>query len=85
MVAATAKNPELNPPYREFLSDRRDAWRTAIERGIDRGEIPESVDHELLVDLLVGPLFYRALVSHEPIDAEYRERLLDSALRTAGP
>ncbi len=83
MVAATAKNPELNPPYREFLSDRRNAWRTVIGRGIERGELPGHVDQELLVDLLVGPLFYRALVSHVPIDAEYRERLLDAALRTA--
>jgi AcrR family transcriptional regulator len=80
MVAATAKNPELNPPYREFLSDRRNAWRTAIGRGVERGELPEGVDHELLVDLLIGPLFYRALVSHEPIEADYRTRLVDTAL-----
>ena len=80
MVAATAKNPELNPPYREFLSDRRNAWRTAIGRGIERGELPGTVDRELLVDLLVGPLFYRALVSHEPIGAQYRARLVDTVL-----
>jgi hypothetical protein len=80
MVAATAKNPELNPPYREFLSDRRNAWRTAIGRGVERGELHRTVDCELLVDLLVGPLFYRALVSHEPIEADYRMRLVDAAL-----
>jgi AcrR family transcriptional regulator len=80
MVAATAKHPELNAPYREFLSDRRDAWRTAIARGVDHGELPASVDRELLVDLLVGPLFYRALVSHEPTDADYRAGLVDAAL-----
>jgi AcrR family transcriptional regulator len=83
MVAATAKHPELNAPYREFLSDRRNAWRTAIGRGVDRGELPDGLDREMLVDLLVGPLFYRALVSHEPITADYRERLVDAALDAA--
>jgi AcrR family transcriptional regulator len=81
MVAATAKHPELNEPYREFLSDRRNAWRAAIGRGIDRGELPAGVDRELLVDQLVGPLFYRALVSHEPIDDAYVDRLVDTVLR----
>jgi AcrR family transcriptional regulator len=81
MVAATAKHPELTEPYREFLSDRRNAWRTAIARGIERGELPAGVDRELMVDELVGPLFYRALVSHEPIDAAYMDRLVDSVLR----
>jgi AcrR family transcriptional regulator len=81
MVAATAKNPELNPPYREFLSDRRNAWSAAIGRGVERGELPAGVDRELVVDQLVGPLFYRALVSHEPIDDVYVDRLVDSVLR----
>jgi AcrR family transcriptional regulator len=81
MVAATAKHPELTEPYREFLSDRRNAWRTAIARGIQRGELPAGVDGELMVDALVGPLFYRALVSHEPIDAAYMDRLVDRVLR----
>jgi AcrR family transcriptional regulator len=83
MVAATAKHPELNPPYREFLSERRAAWRAAIERGVERGELRPGVDRELLVDLLVGPLFYRTLVSHDPIDEPYLHDLVDGALRAA--
>jgi AcrR family transcriptional regulator len=83
MVAATAKHPELNPPYREFLSGRRDAWRAAIGRGVERGDLPPGVDRELLVDQLVGPLFYRTLVSHEPIDDEYVDRLVESVVRAS--
>jgi hypothetical protein len=81
MVAATAKHPELTAPYREFLSERRVAWHAAIERGVERGELCAEVERELLVDLLVGPLFYRTLVSHEPIDDGYLHDLVDGALR----
>ena len=81
MVAATAKNPELAAPYREFLAERRAAWRMPIDRAITRGELPLEVDPDLFVDLLVGPLFYRALVSHQPIDPAYVEDLVDAARR----
>jgi len=81
MVAATAKDPDLAAPYREFLAERRASWRVPIDRAIRRGELPLSVDPGLLVDLLVGPLFYRACVSHEPTDAAYVEHLVDAALR----
>jgi AcrR family transcriptional regulator len=81
MVAATAKDPELAAPYREFLAERRASWRVPIDRAITRGELPLEVDPGLLVDLLVGPLFYRGCVSHEPSDAAYVDALVAAALR----
>jgi AcrR family transcriptional regulator len=81
MVAATAKHPELAAPYREFLAERRAGWRVVIDRGITRGELALDVDAELVIDLLVGPLFYRTCVSHEAIDAGYVTKLVDSVLR----
>lgn len=84
MVAAAAKTPELAAPYREFLAERRASWRVPIHRAITRGELPLEVDPGLFVDLLVGPLFYRACVSHEPTDPEYVEHLVDATLRAVG-
>jgi AcrR family transcriptional regulator len=80
MVAATAKHPELAAPFREFLAERRAGWRVAIDRGVDRGELASTVEPELVIDLLVGPLFYRAFVSHEPFDPDAVTRLVDSVL-----
>jgi hypothetical protein len=34
-----------------------------------------------VIDLLVGPLFYRTCVSHQAIDAGYVTKLVDSVLR----
>jgi AcrR family transcriptional regulator len=81
MVAATAQHPELTAPYRAFLAERRAAWRAVIDRGIARGELRVDVDPELLVDLLVGPLFYRRWVSYEATGPGYVEALVDAALR----
>jgi AcrR family transcriptional regulator len=81
MVAATAKHPELAAPYREFLAERRAAWRAVIERGVARGELGRDVEPGLVIDLLVGPLFYRTCVSHQAIDAGYVTKLVDSVLR----
>jgi AcrR family transcriptional regulator len=83
MVAATAKHPELAAPYREFLAERRAAWRVVVDRGIVRRELRPGVDVELVIDLLVGPLFYRTCVSHQPIDAGWVTALVDSVLRAA--
>jgi AcrR family transcriptional regulator len=83
MVAATAKHPELAVPFRDFLAERRAGWRIVIDRGIARGELGTTVDPELVIDLLVGPLFYRAFVSREPLDRDAVTRLVDSVLHAA--
>jgi AcrR family transcriptional regulator len=80
MVAAMARHPELTAPYRQFFAERRASWLVLIDRGVVRGELPAEVDREQLVDLIVGPLFYRAFVTHRDADPDYVDRLVDTAL-----
>jgi len=82
MVAAMARHPELTAPYREFFAERRASWLTLIDRAVSRGELPADVDRDQLVDLIVGPLFYRALVMHQGTDPASVDRLVDTALAT---
>lgn len=81
MVAATSRNPELAIAYRSFIAERRRESAMTLDRAISRGELPADVDHHLVLDLLVAPLFYRAFVSREPLDDEYFADLVDSVLR----
>jgi AcrR family transcriptional regulator len=81
MVAATARHPELAAAYRSFIAERRRELAVPLERAVARGEIPLGVDPQLVLDLLVAPLFYRAFVSHEPVDAGYVRTLVDAVLR----
>jgi hypothetical protein len=41
-----------------------------LNRAIARGELPPEVDDELLPDLLLGPLWFRILVTGAPVTPE---------------
>jgi AcrR family transcriptional regulator len=69
LVSALAYNARLAEPLREaFLKPRRAALRAVLERGVGRGELKADLDHELALDFLGGPLFYRLLVTGGPLD-----------------
>ena len=44
------------------------------------GEISPSLDVDVAVSTLSGPVFYRRLVSREPIDGSYAEKVVDQFL-----
>lgn len=69
LLSALAYNKRLAETFRgRFLGPRRTALRTVIDRAVRRGEFPESVDRELALDFLGGPLFYRLLLTGGPLD-----------------
>jgi AcrR family transcriptional regulator len=51
--------------FRErFLFARRDTARVMWRRGVERGEIREEVDGEIVLDLIYGPMVFRLLTGH---------------------
>lgn len=54
-----------------YLKPRREAAKAALQRGIDQGEFQSNLDPEVLVDALYGPLIYRMLTGHYPIDNKF--------------
>ncbi len=52
----------------------------ALERGRERGEIRADADLELAVDALHGAVFYRLLLSGEPLDDDFAATLADQVL-----
>jgi AcrR family transcriptional regulator len=44
--------------------------------GSDRGELPRTEDIDLATDQLVGPIYYRVLVTHEPVPAQFTDALV---------
>jgi hypothetical protein len=45
--------------------------------------IPPSADLATIVAALLGPLFYRRWFSHEPIDEQFVDTIINLAIRTA--
>jgi AcrR family transcriptional regulator len=65
---------------REVVPARRAAMLAALERARARGELRADADLELAVDALHGAVFYRLLLSGEPLDEAFVDRLTDQTL-----
>ncbi len=66
--------------HRDVVPARRAAMLAALERGRARGEIRADADAELAVDTLHGAVFYRLLLSGEPLDEAFVARLATQVL-----
>jgi len=59
-----------------FLDKRRAGCAVLIQRGIRRGDLPADTDIELVMDALAGTVFYRQLVSGQPVTEDLAERIV---------
>jgi AcrR family transcriptional regulator len=72
---------ELARGFRERVLARRvAATRELLQRGIDRGELRRDLDLEIAVDLLLGPIYYRLLISGEPLTRAVVDRLVRAVM-----
>ncbi|MBX6769806.1 MAG: TetR/AcrR family transcriptional regulator C-terminal ligand-binding domain-containing protein, partial [Actinomadura rubrobrunea] len=54
--------------------------RPPRERAARRGELPADLDVAAETERLVGPLYYRILVTGEPVDDDFIDGLVDAFL-----
>jgi AcrR family transcriptional regulator len=86
LVGDLQHDSDLAEGFRQgVVPARRQAMLAALERGRERGEIRADADLELAVDALHGAVFYRLLLSGEPLDAAFAERLADQVLEGLAP
>jgi AcrR family transcriptional regulator len=77
LVAESQYDPDLAEAIRDrLIARRRAATREVLERGIARGELRAGLDVEIAIDALYGALYYRLLVSHEPLEPGYADALV---------
>jgi len=86
LVAELPHDADLAEGFRrDVVPARREAMLETLERGRERGEIRADADLELAVDELHGAVFYRLLLSGEPLDERFVERLADQVLAGLRP
>lgn len=70
----------LAEAYRSrYFNPRRLEARLLLERGVQRKELKETLDIELTIDLIYGPVFYRLLLTGEQIDDTFIMNLVTIA------
>jgi AcrR family transcriptional regulator len=86
LVADMTHDAELAETLRQrVLGSRRGSMRAAFERARIRGEVRADLEIELLLDMLTGPLYYRALFGHAPISRRMTRQVVEYVLRIAAP
>lgn len=78
LIVEAPINPILAEVFREqFIQCCRAAFRTILERGIVRGELRPDLNLELVIDAIYGPVWYRLLLKHLPLDDTFAEELVN--------
>ncbi|MGI5460177.1 TetR/AcrR family transcriptional regulator [Streptomyces sp. CA-249302] len=66
------------------LAPQRERDRLLLQRAVADGRLPAGLDLDIETDQLVGPLYYRVLVSSGPVDEGFTDTLVDAFLRRHG-
>ena len=78
-LAEGQSDPGFLALFRErFLFARRDTARVMWRRGVDRGEIREEVDGEIVLDLIYGPMIFRLLAGHGSLSDRESEAVVEA-------
>lgn len=80
LVEAAERDPEVERLFKEFGSTRRAVFRGILARAARRGELRDDLDHELAIDLLVGPIFTRRLVTRGPMTRQHADAVITLVL-----
>ncbi|WP_019930433.1 TetR/AcrR family transcriptional regulator [Nocardia sp. BMG111209] len=82
-IDAATREPELEEVRRNSVADARGTYERVLRRGVDRGELPPATEVGLLIDLLMGPVVYRAHFERKSVRGGYAETVVDMVLTAA--
>lgn len=78
VIDAAARDETFAGLARAFSNARRAPLRGRLDAAVADGTLRPDVDTDLLAAQLVGPLFYRRLVSHQPITGAVVDQVLSA-------
>ena len=83
LIDAGDRDPEIQSLVHDFLVRRMAPSREVLHEAVVSGELAQDLDIDVAVSMLVGPVFYRRLVSRETIDAALAAQVVDQFLTGA--
>ncbi|MFD7087128.1 TetR/AcrR family transcriptional regulator [Streptomyces sp. NPDC059896] len=79
-MSAASDGQALAESREEFWTSRFTLARIMIDRAVSRGELPEGTDPAFILEVLIAPLHFRALLTRRPDDRHLTRRLVDLLL-----
>ncbi|PWB45530.1 MAG: TetR family transcriptional regulator [Dehalococcoidia bacterium] len=83
LVDASERDPEMRQLLRGFLAGRKENGRSTLRAAMARGELRPDLVVDEAVTMLIGPIYYRRLVSGETLDERFVAEIVDQFLRGA--
>jgi AcrR family transcriptional regulator len=82
LIAQAQHDPAFAADFRgRYLDEQRRRDRLPLDRAVRRGQLPTGLDVAAEADQLVGPLYYRILVTDDAVGDDFTDRLVDAFLR----
>ncbi len=86
LIAEGQSDPAVLKIFNEqFVQPRRALAKLVIESGIAAGEIEPTINPDVALDIVFGPIYFRLLVRHAPIDEAFIKELPRTVLRALMP
>jgi AcrR family transcriptional regulator len=82
MAAAQSDSAFANSFRADWILPRRAEAKEIFERHRAEGRLHCDVDLELLLDLMYGPIYFRLLAGHAPLDSNFARAVGDMTLRS---
>jgi AcrR family transcriptional regulator len=84
VIAGLDDDPKVAATFRDtWVYPWRKSAADAIERGMERGDLPAATDVQLVLDVVVGTVFQRTLVMRDPMTEGLPEAIVDLILPPA--
>jgi AcrR family transcriptional regulator len=83
LFSDASRLPEIAYLKRDFFVERHKVADLMVQRAITRGEVPIGTDSRELIGLVAAPIYYRLLVTGEPINPAVADRAAGAALAAA--
>ena len=80
LVAEGQRNPDFIHLFWSLQAPVRQLAFLLFERGIARGDLPSTLDRELALDLLLGPITFRQFISGATLDPTLAPAIVDAVL-----
>ncbi|MFG1925950.1 TetR/AcrR family transcriptional regulator [Cryptosporangium sp. NPDC048952] len=85
LVGQAQHDPDLAARLRvEHLQPQREREAVMLREAIARGELPAGFDVDLALDRLVGAVYYRVLVTGEPVPVAFTDGLVAAFVAEQG-
>jgi AcrR family transcriptional regulator len=78
LIGRAEWQPELRELEQQLLAHGTAGLRRSLQQAVDRGELPDDLRIDDAVARLAGPLFYRRMLAHGPVDDAFVEAVVSS-------